>query len=90
MWSVLLRSITPTQVIAINEDNAAQNAAIICSWNTMALREIGLKPHHLTFCQPVKIANYIPYLGTVNHPGAAAARNLIGPEAKRHLTHVHS
>jgi hypothetical protein len=57
---VFLRGITPAQAIAINEDNAAQNASVIYTRHTTALRKVRAKTRHLIFAQPVKIAHKNP------------------------------
>lgn len=45
------------QAIAIDEDDAAQNAPVVNPWLAMRLREKGLQLGHLIVAQPVKIAH---------------------------------
>jgi hypothetical protein len=58
--SILLGCITPAQAIAIDEDNTAQNASVISTRHTMALRKVRAKPHHLILAQAAKIAHKSP------------------------------
>src|SRR6056297_298625 len=52
---ILPRGITPTQPIAIYEDNPAQYASIIHPWLAVGLRETGHQTRHLRVGQPEKI-----------------------------------
>ena len=74
--TIFFRCITPPQAVAIYEYNSDQHAAIIDARHTMALREIGPKPCHLIFAQPVKIAS-------LNHNGQIAPSGLMGPGSRR-------
>ena len=49
------RRVTPTQPIAIYEDNPAQNPAVIDPRLAVRLRKIGLQTRHLRLAQPEKI-----------------------------------
>jgi len=53
--AIFLRRIAPPEPVAIDEDDAAQNASIINALATMALGEIGLKTCHLLVRQPNKL-----------------------------------
>ncbi|KXJ00540.1 hypothetical protein AN414_24565 [Serratia marcescens] len=55
--AIFLRRITPTQPVAVDEDDAAQNASIINALAAMALGEIGLKTSHLLVRQPKQITH---------------------------------
>jgi hypothetical protein len=59
-WAIFLRGVTPSQAIAIDEYNSAQNAPIIHTRLAMALRKERTEPRHLVFVQPVKIAHNAP------------------------------
>lgn len=54
---VFLRRITPPQPIAVEEDYAAENAAIIDAGLAMTLGKERLQAFHLGIAQPVKIAH---------------------------------
>ena len=53
--AVFTRGISPTQPIAIDEDNPAQDAPIIDTGLAMGLRKIGLQTRHLRIAQPEEI-----------------------------------
>ena len=53
--AIVLQRISPTQPIAIDEDNPAQDAPIIDTGLAVGLREIGLKTRHLRIAQPEEI-----------------------------------
>ena len=53
-WPILLGRITPSKAIAIDEDNATQNFAIIDARLAMAFGKERLQPRHLRVCQPEK------------------------------------
>ncbi|MPL96458.1 hypothetical protein SDC9_42639 [bioreactor metagenome] len=55
--TVFLRRVTPAQPIAIDENYAAEDTAIIDAGLAMALGEERLQPLHLRVGQPVKIAH---------------------------------
>ena len=79
--AILLGRITPPQAIAIDEDNATQNATIIDARLTMALGKEGLQPRQLRVGQPEKVAKRPVTLRRLNH--AARARSM-GPDPKLH------
>ena len=47
VWARGRRGIAPTQPIAIDEDNPAQDTPVIDAWLAMGLREVGLQTSHL-------------------------------------------
>lgn len=53
--AVLNRRVTPTQPIAVDEDNPAQHTPIIDARLAVGLRKMGLKTRHLRICQPEEI-----------------------------------
>ena len=55
--AVFLRRITPAQAIAIDEDYAAEDAAIIDTGLAMALGKERLQALHLGVRKPIKIAH---------------------------------
>jgi hypothetical protein len=55
MRAVFLGRITPTQTIAIDENNPTENAPIIDAWLAVGLWKIGFKTQLLCVAQPVKI-----------------------------------
>lgn len=58
----------------INEDNAAQNTAIIHTRSAPALRKERPETLHLRLSQPIQIAYRVPLqLGVVNHNNATAS-----------------
>jgi len=59
---ILRRRIPPPQAVAIDEDNAAQDATVINARAPMALREEGAKALHLRLCQPKQVARHIGLL----------------------------
>ena len=63
--------VTPAQAIAIDEDYAAQDAAIIDTRLAMALGKERLKPRHLRVTQPEKIAHQKGLLDTPEAPNNA-------------------
>jgi hypothetical protein len=79
--AIFLGCITPTQPIAIDEDNTTQDASVINAWHTMAPRKIGPQPLHLSFAQPIQITHKAPFgSGTVTHADLAVSSRLMGPE----------
>jgi len=54
-WAIFTRCISPTQPIAIDEDNPAQHALVIHPRLAMRLWKEGLKTLHLFVGQPEKV-----------------------------------
>ena len=81
--TILLGRIAPPQAIAIDEDNAAQNAAVIDPRHAMALREERPKPGHLRVRQPEKIAHRHPHqFGSLNRAAEATSSRSMGPDPR--------
>jgi hypothetical protein len=53
--AILLRRISPSQTIAIDENNPASNPPIIDTSFAMGFRKVGFQPPHLRIVQPEKI-----------------------------------
>ena len=55
--AIFLGCISPSQAIAIDEDNATQDAPVINAGLAVGLREVGFKTRHLHVGQPKKVAH---------------------------------
>jgi hypothetical protein len=71
---IFLRRSAPPQAIAIVEEYPAQNPPINNARLAMAFGKEGLKPHHLRFGQPEKVAHGSVSSRRLNH--AAGARTM--------------
>ena len=77
-----------TATVTVDEDNAAQNPAVINSGPAMALGKIWVEPRHLLVSQPVQVAL----------PSSASSRSLsqieplrsLGPKPKRYQAELHA
>jgi NAD(P)-dependent dehydrogenase (short-subunit alcohol dehydrogenase family) len=69
--TVLPGRITPSQAIAIDENNAAQHAPVVDAGLAMRLREEGLETRHLRLGQPEEVAHVTArFSSRESHPQA--------------------
>ena len=54
---IVLWRIPPSQTVAVDEDDAAENPPVIDTWPAVALGKERTKPLHLLVRQPVQIAH---------------------------------
>ncbi|WP_449280317.1 hypothetical protein, partial [Litorisediminicola beolgyonensis] len=75
--AVICRRTSPSQPIAIDEDNSAQDGTIIGARIAMGLREVRLQMRHLRIGQPEEIRHITAQFRAVEHIYPAQS---MGPE----------